>query len=131
MDELPRRVETGNAPRPAGHYSQAIVANGFVFVSGQLPIHHDGTIHRHEPFEVQAQVAIRNMLAIAEAAGCPPAQLVKVTAYIVGVGHWPAFNAIYDAILHDARPARTVVPVTELHHGCLVEIEAIGALADV
>lgn len=128
MTDIPQRIETHEAPRPGGHYSQAMVANGFVFLSGQLPIHHDGTIHRHESFDVQARIAIDNMLAIARAAGCDPEHLVKVTAFIVGIDNWRHFNAIYDEMLGYARPARTVVPVLELHHGCLVEIEAIGAI---
>ena len=68
------------------------------------------------------------MLAILAAAGGTPQQLVRVTAYIVGVANWPRFNAIYAALLPDVRPARTVVPVSELHYGFLVEIDAIAVL---
>ena len=63
-----------------------------------------------------------------DAAGCNPAQLTRVTAYIAGVENWPRFNAVYAEMLGDCRPARTVVPVVELHHGCLVEIDAIGVV---
>lgn len=73
--------------------------------------------------------AIRNMLVILAAAGGRPQQLVRVTAYIVGVANWSRFNAIYAALLPDARPARTVVPVPELHYGFLVEIDAIAILS--
>jgi enamine deaminase RidA (YjgF/YER057c/UK114 family) len=75
---------------------------------------------------VQPRQAIANMLAILAAAGGAAQHLLKVTAYIVGVDNWPRFNAVYAAMLPDARPARTVVPVTELHHGYLVEIDAIA-----
>ena len=55
-------------------------------------------------------------------------RLARVTAYIVGVENWPRFNAVYAARLGDARPARTVVPVPELHYGYLVEIDAVAHL---
>ncbi|GAA0337505.1 RidA family protein [Sphingomonas oligophenolica] len=121
---------TDGAPKPAGHYSQATVAAGHVYVSGQLPIRPDGVALPDEGFEAQARQAIENMLAILAAAGSGPQHLVRVTAYIVGVAHWPNFNAVYAAMLPDARPARTVVPVPELHHGFLVEIDAIALVAN-
>lgn len=123
-------VETDSAPRPAGHYSQATRANGFIFVSGQLPVDLDGVAQPGLAFADQARLAIGNMLAILTAAGSTPDRLVRVTAYIVGVENWPAFNAVYADMLPDIRPARTVVPVAELHHGCLVEIDAIGLAPD-
>lgn len=119
-------VETDQAPAPAGHYAQAVVSDGLVFVSGQLPIRPDGRALADEAFEVQARQAILNLLEILRAAGSAPQQLLKVTAYIVGVGHWAAFDAVYASMLGAARPARSVVPVPELHHGCLVEIDAIA-----
>lgn len=123
-------VLTKGAPRPAGHYSQAIVAGRQVFVSGQLPIRPDGTPLPDDRFEAQATLAIENMLAVLAAAGGTPQQLARVTAYIVGVENWPRFNAVYAAMLPDARPARTVVPVPELHFGLLVEIDAIAIIQD-
>ena len=121
-------IHTDKAPAPAGHYSQATVANGFVFIAGQLPLLPDRTLRADAPFEEQVRLTMSNMLAILAAAGSAPDKLVRVTAYIVGVDHWPRFNAVYAQMLPDARPARTVVPVAELHHGCLVEIDAIGVV---
>jgi 2-iminobutanoate/2-iminopropanoate deaminase len=123
-----KTVRTDRAASPAGHYSQATVANGFVFISGQLPVTADGTPRADAGFDDQARLALGNMLAILDAAGSDPGHLARVTAYIVGVENWPRFNAIYAEMLGDCRPARTVVPVVELHHGCLVEIDAIGAV---
>jgi 2-iminobutanoate/2-iminopropanoate deaminase len=119
-------VTTGDAPAPAGHYSQAMVANGQVYISGQLPIRPDGARLPDDSFEMQADQAIGNVLAILKAAGGHAGNLVRVTAYIVGVENWPRFNAVYAKLLPDARPARTVVPVTQLHHGYLVEVDAIA-----
>lgn len=119
-------ISTDKAPAPAGHYSQGMAHGGQLCISGQLPIHPDGSFCLDEEFEAQARQAVANMLAILEAGGGMPQDLLKVTAYIVGVANWPRFNAVYAAMIPDARPARTVVPVTELHHGFLVEIEAIA-----
>jgi 2-iminobutanoate/2-iminopropanoate deaminase len=120
------QILTDRAPKPAGHYSQATIAGGHIYISGQLPIHPDGLALPDHSFEAQATQAISNMLAILAAAGGSPQRLVRVTAYIVGVANWPRFNAIYAALLPDARPARTVVPVPELHYGYLIEIDAIA-----
>jgi 2-iminobutanoate/2-iminopropanoate deaminase len=119
-------ILTDRAPKPAGHYTQAIVSGAHVFVSGQLPIRPDGRPLDDDGFEAQARQAIQNMLEIVRAAGSSPQQLVKVTAYIVGIANWARFNAVYASMLPDACPARSVVPVPELHYGYLVEIDAIA-----
>lgn len=125
-EQLATGILTDRAPKPAGHYSQAVVSGALVFVSGQLPIRADGRPLDDDGFEAQARQAIRNMLEIVHAAGSSPPQLVKVTAYIVGIVNWPRFNAVYASMLPDACPARSVVPVPELHYGYLVEIDAIA-----
>jgi len=99
-----------------------------LYISGQLPIRADGSHSADEPFEAQASIALSNVLAILEQAGARPADLVKVTVYVVGVKHWPAFDSLYARALGQHRPARAVVPVPELHHGYLIEIEAIARL---
>jgi len=121
-------ILTDRAPKPAGHYAQAVVSGAHVFVSGQLPIRPDGRPLDDDGFEAQARQAIQNMLEIVRAAGSSPQQLLKVTAYIVGIGNWARFNAVYASMLPDACPARSVVPVPELHYGYLVEIDAIAVL---
>jgi 2-iminobutanoate/2-iminopropanoate deaminase len=126
--EIVTAILTDGAPAPAGHYSQAVVSGGHVFISGQLPIRPDGSPLPDDGFEAQARQAIENMLAVLAAAGSAPEHLVKVTAYIVGVANWPRFNAVYASMLPDARPARSVVPVPALHYGYLVEIDATAVL---
>jgi 2-iminobutanoate/2-iminopropanoate deaminase len=124
--QLVSAILTERAPAPAGHYAQAVVCGDQVFVSGQLPIRPDGRPLDNDSFEAQARQAIENLLEILRAAGSSPQQLLKVTAYIVGIANWPRFNAVYASMLPDARPARSVVPVPELHYGYLVEIDAIA-----
>ena len=123
---LATAIQTDRAPKPAGHYAQAVATGAHVYVSGQLPIRPDGRPLEDDGFEAQARQAIQNLLEVMRAAGCSPRQLVKVTAYIVGIAHWPRFNAVYASMLPGACPARSVVPVPELHHGYLVEIDAIA-----
>lgn len=120
-------VSTPNAPAAAGHYAQALKHGGLVYVSGQLPVAPDGSHHPEADFDAQARQAIANLLAVTEAAGASVATLLKVTVYLVDVANWPRFNAIYAQMLGDARPARSIVPVPELHYGYLVEIDAIAA----
>ncbi|MDR6707481.1 MULTISPECIES: RidA family protein [unclassified Novosphingobium] len=128
MNKALTPILTDQAPAPAGHYAQAIRAGDMLYVSGQLPIRADKAPLDDMGFAAQARQAIANMLAILEAAGGTPADLCRVTAYIVGVENWPEFNRVYADMLGDARPARTVVPVPELHYGYLVEIDAVAAL---
>lgn len=121
------RMLTETAPKPAGHYSQAICHDDLIFVSGQLPVTLDGKIIAEKSFEEQARLALANLLAIVKAAGSSPDRVLKVTVFLAGVEYWPEFNAVYAEAFGEARPARSVVPVSALHYGCLVEIEAIAA----
>ena len=123
-------IATSAAPTPAGHYAQAVAWGGLIFVSGQLPVRPDGTPGADQPFEAQVRQTLANVLAILEAAGSGPDGILKVTAYIVGVEHWPMFNGIYAEVFGSARPARAVVPVPALHHGYLIEIDATAVRRD-
>ena len=119
----------GVAP-PGGHYSHAVRHGDLVFISGQLPVPPDGAHAAEASFEDQARLVIANLLAVAEAAGSDRDHLLKVTVYIVDIDHWPAFDQIYAAAMGNTRPARAVVPVSALHHGYLIELEAVVALRD-
>jgi 2-iminobutanoate/2-iminopropanoate deaminase len=121
------RIATAEAPTPAGHYSQATSFAGLLFVAGQIPVRPDGTHQADAPFETQARQALANLLAIVRAGGSAPERVLKVNVYIVGVERWPAFNRVYAEMFGSARPARAVIPVPELHHGYLVEVDAIAA----
>ncbi len=122
-----RFVETPHAPRPAGHYSQAVVHGGLVFVAGQLPADAANPARPHGDVEEQTERALRNVEAILEAAGTGLERLLSVTVYVADVALWPRVNAAYARVLGPHRPARAVVPVKELHHGWLVEVQAVAA----
>ena len=121
-------ISTPAAPTARGHYSQAIVHAGLVYVAGQLPTVPEDPARRLESFEEQARQVLANVVAILEAAGSGSDLIVKATVYIADIAHWPAFNAIYAEVLGAHRPARTVVPVPQLHYGYLVEMDVIAAL---
>ncbi len=116
-------ILTSEAPAPGGHYSQAIVANGFVFVAGQLPIAPDGS---GIPAGVEAQTrqSLANVEAILRAAKSGLDQVVAMTVFVSDIAHWPEVNRVYAEVLGAHRPARTVAVSPQLHFGALVEIQA-------
>ena len=116
---------------PGGHYSHAVTGNGFVFVSGQLPIAPDGSKLNEAPFERQAQQVLDNVAAALTGAGTAVDRLVQVRVYVTDIALWPAFNTIYAKWIGASRPARAVVPVPELHFGFKIEIEAVATVAPV
>lgn len=124
-----RTINPENMNPPGGHYSHGVVANGFVFVSGQLPIAPGGVKLTDAPFEAQAEQVLANVRAVLEACGSSVDRLVQVRVYVDGMEHWPAFNAVYARWAGAAKPARAVVPTGSLHFGLKVEVEAV-AIAD-
>ena len=121
-------IATQFAPAAAGHYSQAVVHGGLVFVAGQLPIVPAEPQRKLAAFDEQAHQVITNVLEILGAAGSSASLILKATVYIADISHWPAFNRIYAERLGAHKPARTVVPVPALHYGYLVEMDVIAAL---
>ncbi|SEI93042.1 reactive intermediate/imine deaminase [Dyadobacter koreensis] len=124
-------IETKNAAPAGGHYVQATTYNGLIYISGQLPVKTDRSHTFSESFEVQARQALNNLIEILKAAGSEPAQLLKVTVYLVDVENWPTFNQIYAEVLGAAKPARSIVPVPELHYGYSIEIDAIAVIPEI
>ena len=121
-----KRISTANAPKPAGHYSQATVYNGLVFVAGQLSIDPATGAHKTGSIEEQTEVALNNVHAILEAAGSDWDRVLKMTVYVADINLWDAVNKVYGRILGEHRPARAVIPTGALHHGFLIEIDAVA-----
>jgi reactive intermediate/imine deaminase len=113
--------------RSGAHYVPALAHGGFVFTSGQLPVLDDGTHAADRSFEDQVRQVLANLDRVLTAAGASRSRVLHVTAFIVGIERWSAFNAVYADFFGDWRPTRSVVPVPELHFGYLVEVEAIAA----
>ena len=124
-------ISTPDAPRPAGHYSQAMVHGGFAFVAGQLPLDPaTGELVGAGDIAAQTEQVLANVEAILRAAGSGLHRAVSVTVYITERGLWAAVNEVYARRFGEHRPARAVIPVPELRHGCLIELQVVAALAD-
>ena len=123
-------VLTHAAPAPAGHYSQAIVHNGLVYVSGQLPVNPQTGEKCLGSIEEQTRQALNNLEAILKAAGSDKSHVLKMTVYIANIDLWDAVNRLYAAFFGSHKPARSIVPTRDLHFGFLIEIEAVAALID-
>jgi 2-iminobutanoate/2-iminopropanoate deaminase len=123
-----KKIITLKAPTPGGHYSQAIVHNGLVYVSGQLPIHPDTGEKLLGAIEQQTEQVLKNTAAILEAAGSSLKQVIKTTVYISDIQLWDRVNQVYARYFGDYRPARAVVPTGPLHFGFQIEMEAIAAI---
>ncbi|HEY6806273.1 MAG TPA: RidA family protein [Pyrinomonadaceae bacterium] len=124
------RIETPNAPKPAGHYSQGVVHNGLVFVSGQLAIDPKTGEKKLGSIGEQTEQALANVHGILQAAGSDWDKVLKMTLFVSDIDLWSAVNEVYIRVLGDNRPARAVIPCGPLHYGFLIEIEAIAAVGD-
>jgi len=121
-------ILTQDAPRPGGHYAQAIVHDNLVYVSGQLPIDPQTGEKRVGSIEEQTEQALKNLAAILRAAGSDVDRVLKTTLYVSDIALWDRVNAVYAEFFGQHRPARAVVPTRELHFGFQVEIEAVAAI---
>lgn len=121
-------VSTTDAPVPGGHYSQAVVHGGLVYVAGQLPIVPGSLEHRPGPAAQQTEQTLRNIEAILNAAGSGLDRVLQLTIYVSDMSLWSEVNACCIRVFGEHRPARAIVPVKELHYGFQIEIQAIAAL---
>ena len=120
-------VNTSNAPAPGGHYSQAVICNGLVFVSGQLSIDPETGEKKLGTIEQQTEQVLENVNAVLKAANSDLSQVLKMTVYVSDIDLWGAVNNVYARVLGEHRPARAVIPTRDLHYGFLIEIDAIAA----
>ena len=123
-----RTVNTDKAPQAIGPYSQATVANGLLFVAGQIAI--DPATGQVIPGDVRAQTerVMNNVTAVLAAGGASWKDVLKTTVFLKEMNDFPAVNETYARMLGDARPARATVQVAGLPRGVLVEIDAVAAV---
>ena len=120
------RTEEAPAPLQGAPYSQAIRANGLVYVSGQLALRPDSKEIVGEGITEQTEQVFTNLRTILEAAGSSLDRLVKTTVYLTSLGDFQGMNEVYRAHVGDVPPARATVEVSGLPSGALVEIDAIA-----
>jgi 2-iminobutanoate/2-iminopropanoate deaminase len=120
-------IETKSAPAPIGPYSQAIRVNGFVLVSGQIPVVPDTGQVVEGGIAAQTHQVLKNISAILEAGGIGLGNVVKTTVFLTNLDDFASFNKIYGEYFGDVKPARATVQVARLPKEVLVEVEAIAA----
>lgn len=122
------KVSTKNAPVTTGYYSQAVIHNGLIFVSGQLSIEPETGKPVVDSIEAQTTRALRNVEAILLAAGSDLNHVLKFTIYVSDENLWSAVNETYARILGEHKPARAIIPVGKFRGEFLIEIEAVAAV---
>ena len=128
---MPKHViDTDSAPAAAGPYSQAIRANGLVFVSGQLPID-AGTGNMPESVADQTRQSLENVRAILAAEGLGLDSIVKTMVFLTDMDRFGEMNEVYESMLGGSPPARSAYQVVRLPKDALVEIEAIALSSEV
>lgn len=123
-----RTIQTPDAPTPAGHYSQAVVYNGLVFVAGQLSIDPRTGEKKLGSIEEQTEQVLVNISGILKAADSDLKRVLKMTIYISDISLWGPVNAVYAKVMGEHKPARAVIPTKELHQGFLIEVDAVAAV---
>lgn len=124
-----RIINTAAAPMPVGPYSQAVVAGGFLFVSGQVPMNPvTGKLVTGSILDKTRQV-LENIRAILEASGTDLAGVVKTTVYLRDLRAFDAVNQVYGEFFGQARPARTTIEVARLPRDAEIEMDAVAFLA--
>ncbi len=111
-----------------GHYSPGIVSGGMLYISGQLPVHHETSAPMSEDITQQTLDALHNVELVLKASGLGKKNVVMCRVYIPDVAYWDTVNDAYASFFGLHKPARVIVPCRELHGGALVEIEALAEM---
>jgi 2-iminobutanoate/2-iminopropanoate deaminase len=119
-------VSTPNAPKAIGPYSQAIKANGFVFISGQVPIDPATGNLIEGGIEAQTERVLQNLSAVLQAAGSSWEKVVKTTVFLKNMSEFAQMNEVYGKVFKNAPPARATVEVARLPKDVSVEIDVIA-----
>ncbi len=119
-------INSNNAPKAIGPYSQAIEEGGFVFTSGVLPIDPITSEIFSGDVQVQTELILKNLENILKEAGCTLKNVVKTTVYMTDLTKFAEMNAVYASFFKENPPARSTVQVVALPKGSVVEIEAIA-----
>ncbi len=126
---MPKKlINSPTAPKPIGPYSQAVVAGGFLFASGQIPLDPDTNELVQGNIEAQTERVLRNIEAVLKQAGLGLGDVVKTSIYLADMGEFPQMNEEYAKHFGDHRPARATVEVSRLPKDVRVEIDAIAVV---
>jgi 2-iminobutanoate/2-iminopropanoate deaminase len=120
-------IQTAQAPAAIGPYSQAVVAGGLMFLSGQIPLTPSGDLLQGTISE-QAEQVLKNLSAVLQAAGLTTEHVVKVTIFLLDMNDFTAVNEVYSRYFTAHHPARATVAVAGLPRGVAVEMDAIAVV---
>ncbi len=118
-------IETEEAPKAIGPYSQAIVANGFIYTSGQIALMPDGTMEMRG-VEEQTHQVMKNLFYVLETGGAHFNDVIKTTVYLADMNDFEIVNKVYAHYFGTHKPARSTIAVKTLPKNALVEIECIA-----
>ena len=124
---MKKAISTQNAPGAIGPYSQAIEANGFIYLSGQLPIVPATGSFPEGGIKEQTRQSLLNAQAILKEAGADLSNVVKTTVLLADIADFGAMNEVYAEFFSQPYPARSAVAVEKLPKGALVEVEVLAA----
>ena len=122
-----KHITSDDAPKPIGPYSQAVVAGGFMFVSGQIPLDPRTSQLVEGDIGVQTEQVLKNLMAILKEAKIGPENVVKTTVFLSDIGDFPKMNEVYAKYLGAKPPARTTSAAAGLPRSVRVEIDVIAA----
>ena len=122
-----KHVHTPHAPKPIGPYSQAVIAGGLLFVSGQIPLDPQTGELVEGDIEVQTEQVLKNLMAILKEAKAGPEHVVKATVFLQDMKDFPRVNEVYARYFGKEPPARSTVQAAALPRGVAVEIDVIAA----
>lgn len=122
-----KTVSTDRAPAAIGPYSQAKIAGGLVFTSGQIPVNPSNGLIEKSDVAGQTEQVCKNVAALLEAAGSSIDKVIKTVCFLADIKDFAVFNTVY-AKYFTSSPARSCVAVKDIPKGCLVEIEAVAEI---
>ena len=120
-----KKISTPNAPAAIGPYSQAIVCGNMLYTSGQIALDPATGVLAPAEIEAQSEQVMKNLGAVLEAAGYTFDEVIKTTCFLQDMGHFAAFNAVYEKYFI-SKPARSCVAAAALPKGALVEVELVA-----
>ncbi len=121
-----KKVELNVKGANKGHYTPGIISGGLLFISGQLSLDLDTREVARGGVREHMRQALLNIERVLEAAGLTSDDVVQCRVYVAGIENWDEINEEYAVFFGEHKPARIVVSASELHFGCLVEIEAVA-----
>nr|KAJ3410253.1 2-iminobutanoate/2-iminopropanoate deaminase [Polyrhizophydium stewartii] len=124
-----KTIATDSAPAAIGPYSHAVVANGFVFTSGQIPLVPETMTILDGDVQAQTRLVLSNLKAVLEASGSSFDKIVKTTVFLKDMNDFAKMNEVYAEVMGAARPARSAVEVARLPRDVKVEIECVAVVS--